>query len=82
MVKTLGDARSAAELATLGDALTQRVDSEQERARRRITSQMAFLRRERDTAQGMVRYFDRLSSLLSKVYYRGLKVYGRDLGIW
>ena len=55
MANMLGDARSVVELATLGDVLTQRVDSEQEQTRKRIANQMAFLRRERDAAQGMVR---------------------------
>ena len=54
MIQTLRDAESAAELAAIGDTLTQHVDSEQDRKRKQIMNQMAFLRSERDAALGMV----------------------------
>ena len=54
MIQTLRDAESAAELATIGDTLTQHVDSEQDRKRKQIMNQMAFLRSERDAALSMV----------------------------
>ena len=53
-VQTLRDAESAAELAAIGDTLTQHVGSELEKGRRQMANQMAFLRSERDAALGRV----------------------------
>lgn len=54
IVSKLREAQDSDELRKHGEALTRHVESEQERARRRIADQMAYLRSERDAALSKV----------------------------